>query len=61
MDKVISAIQFIVAHASDFLAALIAFLTAVIGICLLVPGSQPEAFLQGVVDFLTKFSVKKKD
>lgn len=31
-------------------------LNALIGVCLLIPGDQPEKFLQQVVDFLKKFS-----
>ena len=45
----------------DWLAwvgAITALLTAVIAIAQLIPGDQPEKFLQGVVDFLAKFSRK---
>jgi hypothetical protein len=31
---------------------------ALIVICLLIPGEQPEKFLQAIVDFLAKFSKK---
>lgn len=31
-------------------------LNTLIGIFMLIPGDQPEKFLQGVVDFLKKFS-----
>lgn len=40
------------------LSAVIALLSAIIGICLLIPGEQPEKALQSVVDFLTKLSRK---
>lgn len=53
--------QFIIANFWDIFKALIpiftgliAFLTAIIGIFVLIPGDQPEKFLQGVVDFLQK-------
>lgn len=45
----------------DWLAwvgAVTALLTAVIAICQLIPGDQPEKTLQGIVDFLSKFSKK---
>jgi hypothetical protein len=37
----------------------VALLSAVIAIASLIPGDQPEKFLQSVVDVLSKFSVKK--
>jgi hypothetical protein len=39
-------------------AALIGLCSALIVVFSLVPGDQPEATLQKVVDFLSKFSVK---
>lgn len=33
-------------------------LAAVIAICLVIPGEQPEKALTGIVAFLTKFSKK---
>jgi len=56
MDTLISLIT-----SQDWLAwlgAITALLTAVIAICQLIPGDQPEKALQGVVDFLSKFSRK---
>jgi hypothetical protein len=41
-----------------WLGAITALLTAVIAICQLIPGDQPEKFLQGVVDLISKFSRK---
>lgn len=41
-----------------WLGAITALLGAVIAIAQLIPGDQPEAFLQKVVDFLAKFSRK---
>lgn len=40
------------------LSAVIALLSAIIGLCLLIPGDQPEKALQAVVDFLAKLSRK---
>ena len=43
---------------SEWISAITGLLTAVIGVCLMIPGEQPEKFLQGVVDFLKKISAK---
>ena len=41
-----------------WLGALTALLTAAIAVCALIPGDEPEATLQKIVDFLAKFSRK---
>jgi len=41
-----------------WLGALTALLTAVIAVASLIPGDEPEATLQKIVDFLAKFSRK---
>jgi len=41
-----------------WVGALVALLSAVIAIASLIPGDEPEATLQKVVDFLSKFSRK---
>lgn len=56
METIISLIQNVDLFA--WLGAITALLGAVIAIAQLVPGEQPEKFLQGVVDFLSKFSRK---
>lgn len=43
-----------------YLSLLVAFVGAALGIALVIPGEQPDKFLQGVVDFLKLFSVKPK-
>lgn len=48
----------IVQQIPAYLAAIVGVLTAVIGLCMLIPGDQPEKALQKVVDFLAKFSKK---
>jgi hypothetical protein len=53
-----SVINFIIANFSQILVAIMALISAVIGICLLIPGEQPEKFLQSLLDFLSKFSRK---
>ncbi len=58
MNTVIQIINFIVSNYQAILTGVIAVLTGVTAIALVIPGPQPEAFLQGVTDFLTKFSKK---
>ena len=41
-----------------WVGAITALLTAAIAIAQLIPGDQPEAFLQKVVDVISKFSRK---
>ncbi len=60
MNTFLSIVNFITANYQAILSALIALVTAIIGVALLIPGDQPEKFLQGVLDFLTKFSNKPK-
>lgn len=51
-------IEMIMVKGPAILSAVIALLSAAIGVCLLIPGDQPEKALQAVVDFLTKLSRK---
>jgi len=52
------AAQFIVLNYQIIITGVMGILMGVITICMLIPGEQPEKFLQGVVDFLAKFSKK---
>jgi hypothetical protein len=58
MEAILNIIAWATANGPQFLAAVSAALTAIIALCLLIPGEQPEKFLQSVVDFLAKFSKK---
>jgi hypothetical protein len=58
MDKVLVAGQWLVAHGPEIVSAIMALLSGVIAISMLIPGEQPEKALQGVVEFLKKFSKK---
>jgi hypothetical protein len=58
MDKVIQAGQWLVLHGPELVSAIVALLSGVIAIALIIPGEQPEKALQGVVEFLKKFSKK---
>lgn len=48
----------ILMQAPVYIAAVVGVLTAVIGLCMLIPGEQPEKALKSFVDFLSKFSKK---
>lgn len=58
LAQVMSVIAFLGAHGLDLLHAFVALLSAAIAIALIIPGDQPEKALQGVLDFLSKFSRK---
>jgi hypothetical protein len=58
MDSVLAVFSFIAANWQALLAGVSGLLSAAIVIALIIPGEQPEKFLQGVVDFLKKFSAK---
>ena len=44
--------------AQDVIGMISMILTGVIGICLMIPGDQPEKALQAMLDFIKKFSKK---
>ena len=48
----------ILSQIGPIVAALVGVCSALISLFLLIPGPQPEKALQGVVDFLAKFSKK---
>jgi hypothetical protein len=58
METVMAIFNFIMANYQAILAAVVAILGGVIAICMMIPGPQPEAALQKVVEFLSKFSRK---
>lgn len=58
MELLLQLIAWATANGPQFISAVVAVLTAVIALCLMIPGDQPEKFLQGIVDFLAKFSKK---
>lgn len=58
MGSVFEIIAWATANLPQFITAIVAVLSALISLCLLIPGEQPEAFLQKVVDFLAGFSKK---
>lgn len=58
MDTILNIIAWATANGPQFVTAVSAALTAIIALCLMIPGEQPEKFLQSIVDFLAKFSKK---
>lgn len=61
MDKVLEIGKWILANYQAIIASIVGLCMALIVIAQMIPGEQPEKFLQGVVDFLAKFSAKKED
>ncbi len=60
MEKVLAVVNWIFASGPNLVSALNAVILAIIALSLLIPGEQPEKALQGVADFLAKFSKKKE-
>lgn len=58
MEAVMDFIQMLMANWEVIVASLVMIVNGLIAIALLIPGDQPERALQGVVDFLAKFSRK---
>lgn len=58
MDAVMGYLQMLIANWEVIVASLVMIVNGLIAIALLIPGDQPEKALQGVVDFLAKFSRK---
>jgi len=51
-------INWLLANLSLLVAGVVGVLTALIALFLIIPGEQPEKFLQGVLDFIKPFSKK---
>lgn len=58
MDKVIEVIQWVLTNYQVVITDSVGVLTALITLFALIPGDQPEKALQGVVDWIKKFSNK---
>ena len=61
MEKILEILNWAIASGPNMIAALLAVMVALIAFFSLIPGEQPEKALQGIVDFLAKFSIKKKE
>ncbi len=51
-------ISWILTHYQEVIAASSGVVLALIALAVVIPGDQPEKFLQGVADFLAKISRK---
>lgn len=51
-------IQYIMANWAVIISAIVGLLASLLVIASLIPGEQPDKFLQSAVDFLKKFSIK---
>lgn len=58
LAQILSVVQWLAGHYVEIIAAVSAALTGMIAVALLIPGPQPEGYLQAIVDFLAKFSKK---
>lgn len=54
-------VKFLSLNWDALLIAVQGILMGVIAISIMIPGDQPEKFLQSIVDFVSKFSKKKKE
>jgi hypothetical protein len=61
MEQILALVQVIIEKGPVYIASIVAVLSALIALFLLIPGEQPEKALQAIVDFLAKFSAKKKE
>jgi hypothetical protein len=58
MEKAIEVVKMVIEKGPEIVSAVVALLSGVTALALLIPGEQPEKALQGVVEFLKKFSKK---
>jgi hypothetical protein len=48
----------IIQNINEWLVVINGLIVAIIAVCMLIPGDQPEKTLQKIVDILSKFSKK---
>ena len=58
MEKVIFFLQWLLVNYQAVITALVAVISALIALFILIPGEQPEKFLQSCIEFLGKWSRK---
>lgn len=58
MENIIQLASWLVTDGPHLLSAVVSVLSALIALFMLIPGEQPEKFLQGVVDWVSKYSRK---
>lgn len=59
-DKIAKIVEFLM-KLPELIGLVVSALMAIIAVCLVIPGDQPEKFLLKVVDILSKFSKKPAD
>jgi hypothetical protein len=60
MEQLLEIGKWLIANWAEVLGSVTAVLVALIALFELIPGEQPEKTLYAIVDWLKKFSVKKK-
>jgi len=58
MTDILKMVQWIATEGPVIVSAVVGVLTALIGLCMLIPGEQPEKALQKIVDLIARFSKK---
>jgi hypothetical protein len=58
MELILVYLSWIALNYQMLISLAVGLFSAVIAISLVIPGDQPEKFLQALVDFLSKFSKK---
>lgn len=58
MDQVLVIGKFVMANYAQIISAAVGLCSALIVIGAMIPGAEPEATLQKIVDFLARFSRK---
>jgi hypothetical protein len=58
MEKVLEVGKWLLANWDVLIASIIGLFSASLALAMIIPGNQPDKFLQGALDFLLKFSRK---
>ena len=58
MGSIMDVVAWLIANGPHLVSAVVGVLTALIALFMLIPGEQPEKFLQQCVDFIEKYSLK---
>ena len=58
MKEALVALKFFYSNGGEFFIGIQTILAGLIAVALLIPGPQPERFLQKILNFLEKFSKK---
>lgn len=61
MESLLESLKWLMTHGTEIVGAITTLLSGLIAISLLIPGEQPEKFLQSIVDWLSKISRKNSE